>query len=165
MKSLSKVSTVKRFSSTLPFTSTFGPPVTLVDKQSVTFSFAGKNSGLMKLNTPCTLLHTLHYLPVIKSLGKHAMPRRKIGSDTSCKLSPEETICMKCQILFSKKKYEKKKKKKKKNSKCRLLKILPSMQSVHSAIEIMTTAPEKACKWKLFCSCINEKCRCGRPER
>ena len=26
----------------------------------------------------------------------------KIGSDTSCKLSPNETICMKCQILFSK---------------------------------------------------------------
>ena len=25
----------------------------------------------------------------------------KIGSDSSCKLSPLETICMKCQILFS----------------------------------------------------------------
>ena len=27
----------------------------------------------------------------------------KIGSDTSCKLSPYEAICMKCQILFSRK--------------------------------------------------------------
>ena len=27
----------------------------------------------------------------------------KIGSDTSCKLSPKETICMKCQLLFSRK--------------------------------------------------------------
>ena len=26
---------------------------------------------------------------------------QKIGFDLSCKLSPEETICMKCQILFS----------------------------------------------------------------
>ena len=28
---------------------------------------------------------------------------RKIGYDTSCKLSPLETICMKCQIPFSRK--------------------------------------------------------------
>ena len=28
---------------------------------------------------------------------------KQIGSDTSCKLSPKETICMKCQILFSRK--------------------------------------------------------------
>ena len=27
----------------------------------------------------------------------------EIGSVTSCKLSPKETICMKCQILFSRK--------------------------------------------------------------
>ena len=27
----------------------------------------------------------------------------KIEFDTSCKLSPKETICMKCQILFSRK--------------------------------------------------------------
>ena len=27
----------------------------------------------------------------------------EIGSDTSCKLSPKETICMKCQILVSSK--------------------------------------------------------------
>ena len=26
-----------------------------------------------------------------------------IGFDTLCKLSPKETICMKCQILFSRK--------------------------------------------------------------
>ena len=26
-----------------------------------------------------------------------------LGTDTSCKLSPEETICMKCQILFYRK--------------------------------------------------------------
>ena len=44
---------------------------------------------------------------------------QKIGSDTSCKLSPEETICIKCQVLFSRKK----KKNKKYISKCRLLKF------------------------------------------
>ena len=27
----------------------------------------------------------------------------KIGSDTSCKLSPKEKFCMKCKILFSRK--------------------------------------------------------------
>ena len=29
----------------------------------------------------------------------------KIGIDISCKLSPQETICMKCQSLFSREKY------------------------------------------------------------
>ena len=33
---------------------------------------------------------------------------QKIGFDSSCKLSPKETICMKCQILFSRKKKEEK---------------------------------------------------------
>ena len=32
---------------------------------------------------------------------------RKIGFDISCKLSPKETICMKCQNLFSGKKIRK----------------------------------------------------------
>ena len=49
-----------------------------------------------------------------------------IGFDISCKLSPSEAICMKCQIQFSGEN--------KKNvlniSKCRLLKILPSMLSI-----------------------------------
>ena len=39
---------------------------------------------------------------------------QKIGSDTLCKLSPKATICMKCQILFSRKN-------KKNISKCPLL--------------------------------------------
>ena len=52
----------------------------------------------------------------------------EIGSDTSCKLSPKETICMKCQILFSRKN-------KKKISKCCLLKFLPSMQSVKAGLK------------------------------
>ena len=42
---------------------------------------------------------------------------QKTGSDISCKLSPQETICMKCQILF----FEKNKKKL--SSICRLLKM------------------------------------------
>ena len=37
-----------------------------------------------------------------------------MGYGISCKLSPEKTICMKCQILFSEKNIRKKKKKKKK---------------------------------------------------
>ena len=43
----------------------------------------------------------------------------KEGFDTSCILSPKDTICMKCQILhvFSRKN------KKKKKSKCRLLNL------------------------------------------
>ena len=28
---------------------------------------------------------------------------KKTGFDISCKLSPKETVCMKCQILFSEK--------------------------------------------------------------
>ena len=46
----------------------------------------------------------------------------KIGSDTSCKVSPKETIGMKFQILFCRKN--------KKNTAKYLLKFLPSMQSV-----------------------------------
>ena len=34
---------------------------------------------------------------------------QKTGFDISCKLSPVETICMKCQILFSRKIKKKKK--------------------------------------------------------
>ena len=49
------------------------------------------------------------------------------GLDIFCKLSPWETICMECQILFSGKN-------KKNISKCRLLKILPSMQSVRDMV-------------------------------
>ena len=52
---------------------------------------------------------------------------KKTGSDTSCKLSPKETISMKCQILFSGKN-------KKNISKCHLLKILPGMLSVKEYI-------------------------------
>ena len=51
---------------------------------------------------------------------------QKTGSDISCKLSPLETICMKCHILFSGK-----------NkifffSNCCLLKILPRVLSVNA---------------------------------
>ena len=35
---------------------------------------------------------------------------QKIGFDISCKMSPVETICMKCQILFTWKNWKKKKK-------------------------------------------------------
>ena len=49
---------------------------------------------------------------------------QKTGFDISCESSPKETICMKCQNLFSGEK------KKKKNSVCRLLKILPRVLSV-----------------------------------
>ena len=48
---------------------------------------------------------------------------QKTGYDISYKLSPKETICMKCHILFSGKN-------KKNISKCRLLKILPRVLSV-----------------------------------
>ena len=48
---------------------------------------------------------------------------QKTGFGISCKLSPLETICMKCQILFSWKN-------KKNISKCRLLKILPRVPPV-----------------------------------
>ena len=49
---------------------------------------------------------------------------QKTGFDISCKLSPNETICMECQILFSVKNN-------KVISKCRLLKMLPSMLRVN----------------------------------
>ena len=47
---------------------------------------------------------------------------QKTGFDISCKLSPLETVCMKCQNLFSGKN-------KKNISKCRLLKFLPRVLS------------------------------------
>ena len=50
---------------------------------------------------------------------------QKTGFDISCKLSPIETICMKCQILFSGKN------KKKYISICHLLKFLPRVLSVN----------------------------------
>ena len=48
---------------------------------------------------------------------------QKIGFDISCKLTLNETICKKCQSLFSGKK-------KKNIPKCCLLKFLPSMQCI-----------------------------------
>ena len=50
---------------------------------------------------------------------------QKTGFAISCKLSPLETICMKCQILFSREK------KRKNISKCCLLKILPRVPNVN----------------------------------
>ena len=47
----------------------------------------------------------------------------KTGFDISCILSPVETICMICRILFSEKEINKN------NSKCRLLQILPRVLS------------------------------------
>ena len=53
---------------------------------------------------------------------------QKIGFDISCKLSPEETICMKCQSLYTVKIETN-------ISKCRLLIFfLPRMQSVRLVI-------------------------------
>ena len=49
---------------------------------------------------------------------------QKTGFDISCKLSLEETVCMKCQTLFPEKKNQKN------SGKYNLLKILPSMLSV-----------------------------------
>ena len=54
---------------------------------------------------------------------------RKTGFDILCKLSPVETICMKCQILFSGKN-------RKSILKCHLLKILSSMPSVKNDTHI-----------------------------
>ena len=54
---------------------------------------------------------------------------QETGFDISCKLSPMETICMQCQILFPGKKN------KKNISKCRLLKFLPRVLSVNSHLE------------------------------
>ena len=52
---------------------------------------------------------------------------QKTGFDISCQLSPQETIGMKCQSLFSGEKY-------KNISICHLLKILPSVLSVMAVI-------------------------------
>ena len=55
---------------------------------------------------------------------------QKTGFDITCKLSPKETVCMKCQILFSQKK--KKKKKKKKNDH----QILASVEFTRSVVKV-----------------------------
>ena len=52
--------------------------------------------------------------------GYFSYNSQKIGFDISCKLSPEKTICMKCQSLFSGKN-------KRNISKCSLPKNLHSM--------------------------------------
>ena len=70
-------------------------------------SFQWKN--IKNLSNICTSLKSVNIL--------------KTGFDISCKSSPLETICMKCQILFAGKN-------KKPISKCRLLKILTIVLSV-----------------------------------
>ena len=70
------------------------------------------------VKTQKQFVQCVHYLPFSKNiltlcmLGKNSADAilkyfsyfsEKIGYDTSCKLSPKETICMKCQILFSRK--------------------------------------------------------------
>ena len=50
------------------------------------------------LQTPATHL----FLLMLNLLGQNLTSfSQKIGSDTSCKLTPEEAISMKCQSLFS----------------------------------------------------------------
>ena len=66
-----------------------------------------------------------------KSMGKFSRRQtdefffflQKIGFDISCKLSPKEIVCMKCQRLLSGKN-------EKYISKCRLLKFQPRLLSV-----------------------------------
>ena len=53
-----------------------------------------------------------------------------MGFDISCKLSPLDTVCMKCEILFSGKI-------KKNISKCRPLKILPRMLSIKNVFSLL----------------------------
>ena len=68
----------------------------------------------------------------------------KIGFDILCKLSPKETICMKCQILFSRKN-------KKNISKCHLLLFVPSMWSIKATSHPrhMDIAVNVLCMWVL----------------
>ena len=67
-------------------------------------------------------MYTLNYLNSYQAMGRFSSGQtdeffsnfsQNIRFDISYKLSPKETICMKCQILFS----TKKKKKKKNNNK------------------------------------------------
>ena len=75
---------------------------------------------------------------------------RKIGFDFSCKLSPKETICMKCQSLFSGKN-------KKNISGCRLLKFDPSMLSINANRNISTQVSGH--NWTSFlCLRLNNIC-------
>ena len=70
----------------------------------------------------------------------------KIGFGMSCKLSPLETICMKCQNLFSLKN-------KKSISKCCLLRFLSSMLSIKSEIIIIMILILHQCM--MYCSIIS----------
>ena len=60
---------------------------------------------------------------------------QKTGFDISYKLIPVETSCLKCQILFSRKK-------KKDISLCILLKILPSLLSIHNVFFAEAIVPD-----------------------
>ena len=62
--------------------------------------------NILKISADTILYYLFLIFPRKKNLTFHAncLPTyffKKIGFDSTCKLSPEETICMKCQILFS----------------------------------------------------------------
>ena len=75
---------------------------------------------------------------------------KKTGFDILCKLSPMETVCMKCQLLFSGKK-------RKIISICRLQKILPRNLSI-SLIHFLNfgTASDISNYNNLLATCANE---------
>ena len=90
----------------------------------------------------CRLLKILPRVPPVvvsadDKLIKFFLFFQKTRFGISCKLSPLETICMKCQILFSRKN-------KKNISKCCLLKILPRVPPV------VVSADDKLIKFFLF---------------
>ena len=88
------------------------------------FPTKGANS-LLILQTLCPE-GTWH---AVKQTGSHKLfPLAEMAKTSNGKLSPKEPIYMKCQILFSWEKIRKH------ISNCRLLKILPSMQSVNTFI-------------------------------
>ena len=62
---------------------------------------------------------------------------QETGCDISCKLSPLETTCMKCQLLFSVEN-------KKNISVCRLLKILPRVRSIKLSFMFKVHLPDFA---------------------
>ena len=80
------------------------------------------------------VLSVMYYINILSTLWAKSADDRllifllffhKTEIDISCKLSPVETICMKCRILFSEEN-------KKTKWTCRLLKLLPRVQSVNT---------------------------------
>ena len=93
-----------------------------------------------------TFTTVLAYFQQLTNWWRFSYFSQETGFHISCKLSPWERMCRKCQILFSGDN-----EKMKKISKCFLLKFCTSMLSIKCAAQ-MCCSSQSLCVWNL-CTC------------